>query len=346
MRTLLNGFSFVIRTGLAKNPKAGAAYELKLPDDSTIPCRVYHPQKSLKGLIVSLTGFSVKGYEDNRIAVVNNAFAALGFMVITPQIKTIDALHIHPEAVGEVEVAIKAIKSDTTLNPMGLKPALFAPSFTAGIAAIAATKLPADTLSAMCLLGAYCEFETTILFALANVANEDDYGMHILLKNFMKYSIGHQPGMETLVQTALEDNGLKRTKPHLPEMLKDAKPDDAAQYLTFINEAKSRKEMLEQAFASIPDFENWRHSLDLSKHAHEIKCPVVIIHGKDDIVIPAEQSKMLFAILEKENPKNKLVVSSLLSHGDPKLTLEIFKEVVVLSRAFGSFINYAEGQKE
>ena len=32
------------------------------------------------------------------------------------------------------------------------------------------------------------DFETTIEFALTNEKNEDDYGMHILMKNFLKYT--------------------------------------------------------------------------------------------------------------------------------------------------------------
>ena len=171
------GLKFIVSTSFLKNDKQGDERVLNLPNGNT-PVLLYCPSKREKGLIISLTGFSMSGYQDKRIAVVNNTFAKLGYRVITPKIETIDSLMIHPSGIDEVKEVIQSIAEDAILNPNQFRPAVFAPSFTAGIAALAVAEMPENSVSAICLLGSFCDFETTIEFALTNEKNEDDYGMH------------------------------------------------------------------------------------------------------------------------------------------------------------------------
>ncbi len=339
MKNLLPGFQFIIYTAFLKNTQLGADTVLTLPDRET-PAIVYLPKGKEKGLIITFTGFAIVGYRDQRMAVVNNAFARLGYRVITPKINTIDALRIHPTGVEEVKEVIEAIAKDKSLNPHGFAPAVFAPSFTAGIASLAIAQLPKDRVSSLCLLGSFCEFESTIAFALANENNEDDYGMHILMKNFLgKYMSGY-PGMEALVQTALEDNGLRRKDPQLPQLLKEVSPETALAYQKICTDAAFRNEKLLESYTYIEQFETWKHQLDVSKHTQYLHCPVSIIHGKEDKVIAPEQSILLHTLLRPHNAKVRLELSALLDHGDPKIGWGILGEVASLSKAFGHFMKH------
>jgi pimeloyl-ACP methyl ester carboxylesterase len=334
----LAGLRFIINTSLLKNNSKGEKLELSLSSGKT-PLLLYSPIGKEKGLILSLTGFSISGYEDKRIAVVNNAFAKLGYRVITPKINTIDALLIHPSGIDEVKEIISRVTSDPLLNPNKFLPAVFAPSFTAGIAALAIAEMPAKSVSSLCLIGSFCDFETTIQFALTNEKNVDDYGMHILMKNFLKFEVGNNPRLEELVQTALEDNGLKRQVPLLPSLL--AKTDLATVdlYNKLRYNTEFRSELIMRAWTKIPDFAIWKNRLDLSKHANEITCPVTIIHGKDDNVIPSSESIFLYSLLKNNNPKIHLEVSNLLDHGDMKVGFEIFSEIANLAKAFNFFMD-------
>ena len=172
--SMLAGLKFILSTSFFKNEKQGEERVLNLPNGNT-PVLLYCPSKREKGLIISLTGFSMSGYQDKRIAAVNHAFAKLGYRVMTPKIETIDALLIHPSGIDEVKEVIQSIAKDPILNPNQFRPAVFAPSFTAGIGALAVAELPENSVSALCLLGGFCDFETTIEFALTNEKNEDDY---------------------------------------------------------------------------------------------------------------------------------------------------------------------------
>lgn len=333
----LAGLRFIVNTSLLKNNKKGKELELSLSSGKT-PLLLYTPAQKEKGLIISLTGFSMSGYEDKRIAVVSNAFAKLGYRVITPKINSIDTLLIHPSGIDEVKEVINQISADPLLNPNKFCPAVFAPSFTAGIAALAISEMPANSVSSLCLIGSFCDFETTIQFALTNEKSADDYGMHILMKNFLKYEVVNHPRLEELVQTALEDNGLKRQVPLLPSLLAQTDLATVNLYNQMRYNTDFRSDLMMRAWTKIPDFDSWKNRLDLSKHANKITCPVTIIHGKDDNVIPSSESILLHALLKHNNPNVHLEVSNLLDHGDMNIGLHIFSEIAHLAKAFNYFM--------
>ncbi|MCF8428906.1 MAG: hypothetical protein K9G64_02150 [Bacteroidia bacterium] len=335
--SFLAGLRFIINTSLLKNNNTGEELELSLSSGKT-PLLLYTPNQKEKGLIISFTGFSMSGYQDKRIAVVNNAFAKLGYRVITPKINTIDALLIHPSGIDEMKEVINKITADQLLNPNKFCPAVFAPSFTAGIAALAIAEMPVNSVSSLCLIGSFCNFETTIEFALTNEKNADDYGMHILMKNFLKYEVGNNPGLEALVQTALADNGLKRQVPILPSLLTQTDLATVDLYNKMRYNTDFRKDIMMRAWTKIPDFAIWKNRLDLSKHAHKITCPLTIIHGKDDNVIPSSESVFLNSLLEDKNQKVHLELSNLLDHGDIKVGFDIFSEIANLTKAFNCFM--------
>ena len=335
--SILAGLRFIINTSLLKNNSKGVELELSLSSGKT-PLLLYTPEQKEKGLIISLTGFSMSGYEDKRIAVVNNAFAKMGYRVITPKINTIDALLIHPSGIDEMKEVIQQITNDQLLNPNKFFPAVFAPSFTAGIAALAIAEMPVNSVSSFCLIGSFCNFESTIEFALTNEKNTDDYGMHILMKNFIKYEVGNNPELEALIQTALEDNGLKRQVPLLPNLLVQTDLTTVDLYKKLRYNTEFRRDMMMRAWTKIPDFINWKNRLDLSKHAHKITCPITIIHGKDDNVIPSSESVLLNSLLKNYNQKVHLKLSNLLDHGDIKVGFDIFSEITKLAKAFSFFM--------
>jgi pimeloyl-ACP methyl ester carboxylesterase len=333
-----SGLQFILYTAVFKKDSLGEEVLLQGPA-GPIPVLVYPPKKKEKGLIITLTGFAMQGYRDKRVAAMNHAYARMGYRVLTPQINTIDALCIHPNAIDELKNAILTIASHPEMNPNGFVPAIFAPSFTGGIAALALAELPKNTAASLCLLGAYTDFETTIQFALSNPNQTDDYGMHILFKNFLKYELGVRPDLEALIQTALEDNGLKRKQAQLPALLQKTSPETKELYARLLQDSKFREETLLRAWKKIPDFDTWKNRLDVSLHAHQISCKVSIIHGKEDDVIPVSQSVLLYHLLKKHNPQVRLEVSQLISHGDPKYGFKMIGELMSLGKAFGYFLD-------
>jgi hypothetical protein len=344
MNLLSEGLRFIIHTSLRKDSTEGAEKKLVL-SSGKVHLIEYVPQKAEKGLIITFTGFSVNGYRDKRMVVVNNAFRQLGYRVITPQIKEIDLLLINPKSIDEVRAVIMGIMNDSKLNPNGFRPAIFAPSFTAGIAALAIADMPGNTISSLCMLGSFCNLESSIEFVMTNDETVDDYGMHILMKNFLKYSIGAHPKLEEMVQAAIEDNGFKRAIPALPRVIAQSDTATIDLYKKLTKDGAYRREVIMDAWHKIPDSTVWKERLDLSKHAAKITCPVTIIHGKDDNVIPSSQSILLYALLKEKNKHVHLELSELLDHGDMQFRFSIIKQIASMAKAINYFLfntKYAE----
>ena len=337
----MDGLRFVLSTAVFKNKDKGVEQELVLAGGKTTVLH-YVPAKKERGLIITFTGFSVNGYQDQRMVVVNNAFKKMGFRVITPKIASIDQLIIDPKSIDQVKDTILSIAADAGLNPNKWTPSVFAPSFTAGIAALAIAELPQKTVQSLCLLGSFSDFESTIEFALSNEKNTDDYGMHILMNSFLREEFAQNPQLQLLVQTAIEDNGMKRRNPLLPGVIASTDAHTLELYNRLRFETDFRREKVMDARKQIQNFEAWKNRLNLSEHAHKITCPVAIIHGANDQVIPAQQSVLLYNILRKNNPQQvHLELSNLLDHGDLKVGYKILVEISNLANAFQHFIGHA-----
>jgi pimeloyl-ACP methyl ester carboxylesterase len=336
----MDGLKFIVSTSLFKDKTMGEERELLLANGKTTILN-YVPKQKERGLIITLTGFSVNGYKDQRMVVVSNAFKKMGFRVITPKIDTIDQLLIDPKGIDEVKDIIQSITANPILNPHQIRPAVFAPSFTAGIAALAIAEMPQDSVRSLCLLGSFSDFESTIAFALSNENNADDYGMHILMNSFLREEFEHNPQLQLLVQTAIEDNGFKRKVPLLPAILNQTEPSTLLLYNKLRHDTAFRTTRIMEARTKIPNFEQWKSRLNLSEHAHKITCPVTIIHGADDQVIPSQQSVLLYKLLPEHNKNAHLELSNLLDHGDMKVGYKIFVEIAHLAKAFQHFIKHA-----
>lgn len=341
MMLFSGGLKFIIYTSLLKDTKLGEEKKLALPADD-IPLLLSIPKTKEKGLIITFTGFALAGYKDKRMAAVNNAFQKLGYRVITPQIKEIDALLINPQSIDQIKEVIIGIKNDPILNPNQFMPAIFAPSFTAGIAALAIAEMPENTVSSLCMLGGFCNLESTIDFAISNNEPEDDYGMHVIMKNFLKYSMGINPPLEKILQTAIEDNGLNRPIPELPNVKEQSDLETQNLYKKLTTNAAYRKEMIKDSWNKIPDSETWKNRLDLSIHASKISCSVTIIHGKNDQVISPTESILLNKLLIGKNKNVHLELSDLLDHGNIQYGLSVFKEVANMIKAMNYFLDHAK----
>ena len=83
-------------------------------------------------------------------------------------------------------------------------------------------------------------------------------------------------------------------------------------------------------------------ALNAIAHVGSLAAPVTLIHGIDDTVIPAEQSRLLHAAIAATGLPVELVVTPLLSHGDAQVGLwTTLRHAPALTGAFGAFIRRA-----
>ena len=72
-----------------------------------------------------------------------------------------------------------------------------------------------------------------------------------------------------------------------------------------------------------------------------LKAAVALIHGKEDKVVPASESRQLHRMLKESGKEVRLTITPLLSHGDQNSVLGSLHHVPGLIAGFGFFFRKA-----
>jgi hypothetical protein len=268
-----------------------------------------------RGTIFLVNGFSVYGNEDPRIIHLAKAICHMGFHAIIPSFPDINALRINPGVINEMADCIQHIALNDSLCKKG-KLTIIAPSYSAGLALKACSdNRCADKLSSILLIGTYFTIEDCLHF-LMHDPTADDYGRNILLRNFLPYSTFHRQELMPLIDMAISDNGFKKRIPGLPVLLKRSHPDVLAEWMRMQHDPAYRLKILHDARKGFSNHDQWLASFDLASVLHSINSPVFLLHGKNDNVVPSNQSSLLHKALGKLGKQSYLCISPLIDHGD------------------------------
>ncbi len=297
-------------------------------------------RKTTKGTVLVVNGFSVYGHKDERTLKIAKALAQAGFRSVAVAFEDLNRLHIHPRIIDEMADVIVAISKNKSLCASG-KIGVFAPSYSAGMMLNAAAKMPAGKhISSLCAIGTYGSIEPSLNFVI-NSNNIDDYGRNVLLYNFLPYTNLATEGVLNIIKTAIEDNGFKRAEPLLPKVLSQAEGRDAELWKRFENDIPFRKKTLEEAFENVPNKDAWVSAFNVLPKVVAIETPVVFIHGKNDLVIPASESETLHQEFLKHGKNSFLCVTGILDHGDVQKNLSVAFEASRMVKAFHRFLKFS-----
>jgi len=303
-------------------------------------CFKQEGRKKFKGTILVVNGFSVYGHKDERTLNIAKAIACIGFRAVTVAFDDLDSLHINPRTVQEMTLVIKALAQRKALNEKE-RIAIFAPSYSAGMMLNAcADKEVAHLVASLCAVGTYSSIEKSLNFVM-NSNDIDDYGRNVMLYNFLPYTDLATTGILKIIKTAIEDNGYKRKKAMLPDVLRDADEADVVLWKKFEKDTSFRRNVLEQAFQIVPQREKWIEAFDVFPKVSRLQASVVFIHGRNDAVIPASESVQLHHHLVQQKKKSHLCITSMLDHGDIQRNISALFEALGLVRAFSRFFKYA-----
>jgi len=65
----------------------------------------------------------------------------------------------------------------------------------------------------------------------------------------------------------------------------------------------------------------------------KVSCPVLLIHGKKDLIIPCDHSKSLYQALQKENNhKSKLITPEKMTHNDFDFEVDLMNPTSTFSK--------------
>lgn len=297
--------------------------------------------KSSKSIIL-FPGFSVHGYKDVRLSVLAKSIAGCGYNVFIPQIESIETLTISEDTLEDMAQIIEFISKKVNYAYSG-KIGVLAPSFSGGMLlnTIAKNKLQ-HAVSSICTIGTFANLESTLSFILNN-NQTDDYARNILLKNFIDYSsLPNKETLKNLLTDAIEDNGFKRKEAVLPLKLSKLDTDVKLQWHNLNQNIEFRKSLFIDIKKKSPALKKLENSLNVIKSVNLYSTPLVLIHGKNDDVIPSNESVQIHQMRSEKLLPTYLCITDLLSHGDATISVSKIKEIWHLAGAFSYFFKHAK----
>lgn len=286
--------------------------------------------------VTFIHGMSLQGNQDPRQVKVCEALVMAGFKVYAPHLEEVAQLKIEKATVGRIEAVLDQVVQ-ITQEPTSL----FSVSFSGGLSLMAASKPSLkDKLKAICVIGTFSDV-TTCLNYLINSPNADEYGRLIIFRNYLSEFESLYPGLMGLLDAAAHDNARPELPRKLEALLESTPPLTQSYFYDLTSEPHTRR----KAMAHIDRM--YRRELDefnVGHQSHNLTCPITLIHGEQDNVIPSQQSKDLFQVLLMQGHDCELVVSPILSHGDrqPISLLALLQ----LGKGFDHFMRSALPQRQ
>lgn len=342
MQTIQQTLRFLFHTNFPKKGNVEVSACIIESDRGEFKAKFYHKKACLEQLIVLINGFGIEGSNDQRIANLAYALAQSGYRVLCPSFDSLNTLSIHPQTILDMQDAFLGIVEDQSKCPEG-KFSLFVPSYTAGMALIAINRQDIqEKIKSIVCVGSYANIESSINFVLGQ-NDIDDYGRNILFKNFYPDVFGTDNQLDKIVQAALEDNGYKRSEKEkaLPKVLAEASPADRLIWDIYQRDISWRKDFMRRALENNPRYKEWFKYLNVVDNLEHIQCPVSLIHGANDLVIPSSESAFIYRKILERNKQVQFLATPLLDHGDIQVSSSIINDGIKLFKSFYFFFKHA-----
>ncbi|MBI1875955.1 MAG: hypothetical protein HYZ58_17925 [Acidobacteria bacterium] len=336
-RPYVRGASLVIRAADVHGWGQSAAHLTVQPieqHDITIPTRYgsipgreYRPTRRATQAVLLTTGVHALGIVEPRLVRLARELSASGVIVVTPELPSLKRYQLTSESTDMIEDAGVWLSRRPNLGSIA-RPALMGISFSGGLSIVAAGR-PAlrDRLAYVFSFGGHADLPRVLQF----LANEEDrarsphdYGVAILLLNVVTQIDGFVPAPQVAplaraIETFLWASRLTTIDQHAADVefeharqLGRALPEPSAALMKLVNDrdVKALGPRLLPYLAALGD------DPALSpERSPPPAAPVYLLHGRDDTVIPAEESRHLAQYLEGKAPVD-LLVSGLLIHAD------------------------------
>jgi pimeloyl-ACP methyl ester carboxylesterase len=315
----------------------------------SVRARVYEPATRRARTMLLTGGVHADGIDEPRLVKLAGDLAVAGTPVVTAEIDDLLHYRITPKLTDALEDAIVQIGSDRTLAPDG-RIGVFGVSFAGGLSVVAAGRpAAAPHVAYVVSFGGHSSLPDVVTFLCTGVQPDGthrkphDYGVVVALNNAAEQVV--PPEQVGPLRAAIMSNMRAQ---HL------AMVDQKAAALEFKHAQALEAALPEPARALMHDV-NTRNVQELgaillphvSKSAIDpslspalsttVTAPVFLLHGADDNVVPAIESRRLAKVLERTAPVH-LLVTSLITHAEvdrPPTAGEVW-ELIRFWRAVGA----------
>lgn len=258
------------------------------------------------GAYLVAPGLHYAGPADPRFDRLCAVLAAAGFAVLAPFLPDYLALRVRPTAIDDLARAFDLLAS-LPERPARVRPGVFSISFGSLPALrLAASERHADAVGGLIVFGGFADFARTIEFCLTGrvggraIAHRDPLNQPVVVLNLLDWVA--DPPRDRAALVAAWRAYVEATWGR-PEMKRDgayqrvarrfepdAPPQTRRWYRIGVGLDPGADELCRAALARLDDRAAF---LDPRPHLAGIRCPVHIVHGRDDDVIPYTEALAL-----------------------------------------------------
>jgi pimeloyl-ACP methyl ester carboxylesterase len=305
--------------------------------------KIFTPPAPEAQPIVLLHGMSLLGVDDPRQVRAVNALAAAGFRIICPELPEIRDIQIKAKSIATFIAFVSEILRRSDCTRTG-RLALFAPSFSGAIVlrAAAAPGLR-DHIAAVCALGTMAGIRASMNHILLG-QGIDSYARFIVLANYVKCKKKYAPLAGAFRALAVDNwhetasinplmPGIERTH-YAAAAFKKIAPAQRRLVEKIVGDDGARGRIFEEL---MPLMERELRAYGVLDVAEDITAPTFLLHGKNDDVIPPQESIELARRLKS----SRLVISPFIGHADTAVSLRLVGDIGRLISGFAYFFKNA-----
>lgn len=308
------------------SPRGIARKEVVLDAARGVRAYEYRPRRA-HGVYLVAPGLHYAGPDDPRFDRFCRVLAGAGFVVVAAFLPDFLELRIAPTTAADLTMAFEHACSVAAAERLA-GPAIFSISFGSRPAIELAASEAGRRASALVLFGGFCDFDATVRFAVTGRA---EYGgsrvelphdplnapvVHMNLLPFHDDSLDREALARAMLRMAHATWGRAELKvalaraPYADAIARDLPARERDVFLTACGLRDGGEELLEAGLAGAGDAFAWA---DPRPYLARVHAPVVIVHGRDDDVIPWLEAEKIAAALPRAHP-HELILTGLYGH--------------------------------
>jgi dienelactone hydrolase len=305
-----------------------------------IPARLYRPAGTIRRAAVLTPGVHAMGIDEPRLKGLAGDLAASGVAILTIAIPDLVRYRFTPAAVDQIEDAAAWLAAQSELAPDG-RVGLMGISFAGGLSVVAAGR-PAvrDRVAYVFSFGGHGDLARVLRYlctgleppgpdqapgAPPHFRAPHDYGVAVILLGLADRIVpadqvdALRRGLVTFLtasQLTLVDMARAQATFRESQAIAAALPEPSGTLMRHVNERNTRAlgaellPVLERIGA-----EEYPPSMS-AEHSPPPAAPVYLLHGSDDTVIPAVETRLLARHLEAQGVTVHALLSGLITHAE------------------------------
>ncbi len=308
--------------------------ELVTTRDLTIPgrrgamrARVYEPATRRARTMLLTGGVHAKGIDEPRLTKLARDLAVGGTPVVTAEIDDLLHYRITPKLTDALEDAIVWVAAEPRLAPDG-RIGVFGVSFAGGLSIVAAGRPPASPHVAYVIsFGGHGSLPDVVRFLCTGVQPDGtkrvphEYSLVVTLTNTAEQVVPPEQvaALRAAITTNMQAQHLAMVDQKAAAIefkralaLTAALPEPARTLMDYVN----TRNVAALGPILLPHTDAFTQDPALSpSRSTGVTAPVFLLHGADDNVVPAIESRRLATVLERTAPVH-LLVTSLITHAE------------------------------